>query len=118
MKKRKPKGEGFEPVYKEIGARIHWLRAEKGWSSARLGDAIGVHGSSVHAWEQARARPHVAELRRIAHALGVNLVVFLADLPVEQCQLAPGKREARVAAAAKRIPSLKGKKRPPKKQKG
>ncbi len=99
--------QNIEPIYLEIGARMRWLREQRGWSCADLGRTVDVHPSTIAAWENAIARVGVADLVRIAHGCGADMVVFLADLDVEKCQPPAGLREKRKEVARKRVEAMK-----------
>ncbi len=55
----------------EIGNRIAAARNYKGWSQARLAEAVGQAQTTVSSWERGRTEPSRADVARIAEALGV-----------------------------------------------
>jgi transcriptional regulator with XRE-family HTH domain len=89
-----------EPVYIEIGARMRWLRQQRDWDLISAAERIGIHKSTLTAWELARGRVSIAELVRVAHVYGAPLEMFLADLRVEDC--AAERDETRFAQATNR----------------
>jgi transcriptional regulator with XRE-family HTH domain len=80
------KPEHIEAVYLEIGARMRWVRQQRDWDREQAADHLGIHKSTLTAWELAKARMRISELVRLAHAYGVPLEMFLADLRVEDSQ--------------------------------
>jgi len=101
------RSESIEVVYHEIGKRLRWLREQRGWSAAEFGAKLDIHPSTLVSWENAIARPGIAEVVRITHALKVPIAMVLADLPIKDCMPPPGLREKRIATAAKRVESMR-----------
>lgn len=93
----------IEKVYYEIGKRLRWLREQRGWSAAEFCERLDVHPSTLVSWENAIARPGIAEVLRICHALNVSVATVLAELPIQDCVPPPGLREKRKETAAKRV---------------
>lgn len=101
--------EYIEPVYVEIGRRLRWLREQKGWSIAQVSRATSLTASTIAQWEGGIMRPGVAELLRVAHALGAPLEKILAKLPIEQCATDPELIRKRKEIARKRIEVMRRK---------
>lgn len=59
----------------EIGALVRTHRENANLSADALGRLIGVHGNTVLRYERGEVRLSVAQLERIAAALGLRLVV-------------------------------------------
>jgi transcriptional regulator with XRE-family HTH domain len=91
-----------EPVYVEIGARMRWLRQQRDWDLISAAERIGIHKSTLTAWELARGRVSIPELVRVAHVYGAPLEMFLADLRVEDCQPSETKLASRKRQIEKR----------------
>lgn len=56
-----------------IGGRIRTARMARGWSQARLADAIGKEQTTVSSWERGRTEPGRDDVVRIASKLGIPL---------------------------------------------
>lgn len=97
----------IEPVYREIGRRMRWLRDQKGWSTAATGDKIPVAGGTFSQWEKGLSRPGVAELLKLAHAFGVEISLLLSDLDIKDCSLDPRVVNWRKERGAKRVATLR-----------
>lgn len=61
----------------ELGRSVRVLREEHGWSQAQLAEACGMTQSAVARFEAGGTVPTLPVLERLAHALGVELVVQL-----------------------------------------
>lgn len=61
----------------ELGRSVRVLREEHGWSQTRLAEACGMTQSAVARFEAGGTVPTLPVLERLAHALGVELVVQL-----------------------------------------
>jgi transcriptional regulator with XRE-family HTH domain len=97
----------IEVVYYEIGKRLRWLREQRNWSAPEFCERLDVHPSTLVAWENAIARPGIAELLRICHALNVPVAMVLADLPIKDCEPPPGLKEKRRETAFKRVEAMR-----------
>ena len=62
---------------KQLGKRISEVRKEKGMSQLDLGSKIDMEKSNLSAIENGRQNPSALTLKRIADALGVEVVEFL-----------------------------------------
>lgn len=54
-----------------VGVRIAEARRAKGWSQAKLGEAVGAVQTTVSSWERERTEPTREDVQRIADALGI-----------------------------------------------
>jgi transcriptional regulator with XRE-family HTH domain len=69
----------------EVGRQIAALRAERGWSQARLAREAGVSENTVMSIEAGKRQTQGAKLRAVQDALGVTptggLVSLVEDVP-------------------------------------
>lgn len=93
------KTNNIEPVYRELGHRLRWLRETRGLTLKNVCSALGLHDSTLAAWERGQARLGVAEIVMLCKALGVRPSVLIDDLSIEACQVKPELRAARKRAA-------------------
>jgi transcriptional regulator with XRE-family HTH domain len=56
----------------EFGKRVARARAQKGWTLADLGKAVGVSGTCVWNWEEGNTHPRPGSLVRLAAAFGIS----------------------------------------------
>jgi ribosome-binding protein aMBF1 (putative translation factor) len=61
----------------ELGRSVRTLREDKGWSQTELARQTGMTQSAVARFESGGTVPTLPVLERLAHALGVELVVQL-----------------------------------------
>jgi HTH-type transcriptional regulator, cell division transcriptional repressor len=61
-----------------VGATLRAAREAAGLTQVQLAKKLGVSQASVHGWER-RHDPRVSTLRRVAKALGLKLVIKLAE---------------------------------------
>ena len=61
----------------ELGRSVRTLREDKGWSQTELARQTGMTQSAVARFESGGTIPTLPVLERLAHALGVELVVQL-----------------------------------------
>lgn len=61
-----------------IAQAVHDRRTELGWSQRRLAEAADMRQPHVSRLEAAKSLPSLDVLRRVAEALGTDLVVSLA----------------------------------------
>jgi ribosome-binding protein aMBF1 (putative translation factor) len=61
----------------ELGRSVRTLREDKGWSQTELARQTGMTQSAVARFEGGGTVPTLPVLERLAHALGVELVVQL-----------------------------------------
>jgi ribosome-binding protein aMBF1 (putative translation factor) len=59
----------------ELGKTVRELREQHGWTQAQLADASAMTQSAVARFEAGGTVPTIPVLERLAHALGVQLVV-------------------------------------------
>ena len=59
---------------RQVGERIRRLRAARGLSQERLGEAVGLDRRTIGGYEMARSAPTLDDLTAIARALDVPLV--------------------------------------------
>ena len=64
-----------------IGENIRTARHTAGMSQSLLARTLAVAEYTIRRWEQDRATPSVATLRRIAEALGVSVSWLLGEGP-------------------------------------
>ncbi len=62
----------------ELGKSVRETREQRGWSQARLAEAAGMTQPAVARFEAGGTVPTIPVLERLAHALGLELVVRLA----------------------------------------
>jgi len=70
--KTKAGQQGVEPLYKELGKNVARVRESKGMTQADLAQALGKGGSTVAEIETGATRILVADVEKIAQALGVQ----------------------------------------------
>jgi uncharacterized protein YjbI with pentapeptide repeats/DNA-binding XRE family transcriptional regulator len=61
------------PTEKEIGKKIAGLRAERGLTQARLGDALCVSAQAIGKWERGESMPDIGTLAALCEILGTDL---------------------------------------------
>lgn len=62
-----------------VGEKIRKLRKEKGLTQKQLGDLCGMADSAIRRYENMGANPKIETLRKIADALGVDVMIFLQE---------------------------------------
>ena len=62
-----------------IALRIAAARKQRGWSQARLAEAVGAAQTTVSSWERGRTEPAREDVRRIAEVLEVPLAELELD---------------------------------------
>ncbi|HEY3747992.1 MAG TPA: helix-turn-helix transcriptional regulator [Pseudonocardiaceae bacterium] len=62
----------------ELGKTVRELREQRGWTQAQLAEASDMTQPAVARFEAGGTVPTIPVLERLAHALGVELVVRLA----------------------------------------
>jgi transcriptional regulator with XRE-family HTH domain len=62
----------------DIGSKIRELREKKSLTAKRLSEMVGCTASLISQVERGKADPSISTLKRIAHALGVNIVDFFS----------------------------------------
>lgn len=107
---KKEKTSFVEPVYKELGHRLRWLREQRGLSQNVLGEAIGYNGSSLATWEHGKTRLGIAELVLLCQALKVSPVAFLDDLDPNECRATEEAQRYRKEKARERVQRIKERK--------
>jgi transcriptional regulator with XRE-family HTH domain len=65
----------------ELGERVRYYRALRGWTQGRLGRVLGWDSQAVSAVELGRAAVDPADLRPLADALGVTLARLAGEEP-------------------------------------
>ena len=65
--------------YDELGKRISYFRARKGFSQETLGERIGVNNKHISNIEIGKSRPSLDSLVEIANALGISADDLLVD---------------------------------------
>lgn len=68
-----PLSEPYIRYMAAVAERIRELREEQDIAAAEIAAALSVDPLTVHAWEAGRRTPTVANLYRIAAALGVRI---------------------------------------------
>lgn len=63
----------------ELGARIRWLRHQREWNQAELGQRIGVGRKQVSAYERGVQLPSTAKLVRLAEVFGVTMDSLVSE---------------------------------------
>jgi transcriptional regulator with XRE-family HTH domain len=64
-----------------LGARVRWLRRERGLTLKALGAQAGLSHPFLSQLERGLARPSLASIERIASALGVAVTALWAETP-------------------------------------
>lgn len=62
-----------------FGVRLRELREKIGLSQAELADRVGIPIGSIQNWEQARTRPRIETLSKLARALDVTIDELLQE---------------------------------------
>ena len=65
--------------YDELGKRISYFRARKGFSQETLGERIGVNNKHISNIEIGKSRPSLESLVEIANALGISADDLLVE---------------------------------------
>lgn len=63
----------------ELGERIRWLRHQREWNQAELGERIGVRRKQVSAYERGVQLPSTAKLARLAEVFGVTMDSLVSE---------------------------------------
>jgi len=71
------------PVYPTVGSRIKEKRRIEGISIRELARRTGLTASFISQVENEKANASLDSLRRISHALGVQMLYFLSDIGPE-----------------------------------
>ncbi len=66
--------------YREIGYRIQMAREEHGLNQKELADKLGISQSSLSNYEKGKRRLYLADLQKIAEALGKSTEYFLQPI--------------------------------------
>lgn len=69
-----------------IGERIKHFRKEKNFTQKQLGEKCGIDEANIRKYESGKANPKLETLEKIAHALDVNVEIFL-DLDTMKAEL-------------------------------
>ncbi|MCB9798029.1 MAG: helix-turn-helix transcriptional regulator [Alphaproteobacteria bacterium] len=72
-----------------LGARIRWLRGERGWTLSELAERAEVQLSDLSKWERGKRAPNLESLVKLADGLAVDvsdLVTLHQDQPHEEVQ--------------------------------
>src|SRR3954465_14681076 len=83
LRERRMAEPGAEEAYEatrlayELGRSVRALREENGWSQTELARRTGMTQSAIARFESGGTVPTLPVLERLAHALGVELVVQL-----------------------------------------
>lgn len=72
--------DGQREMARRIGERVRWARLQRGWTQARLGEAIGIKFQQVQKYENGSNRVSAPMLFAIARALGMPVSEFFASL--------------------------------------
>ncbi|MBO9577915.1 MAG: helix-turn-helix domain-containing protein [Microbacteriaceae bacterium] len=92
-----------------IGRRIRQLRTERGMTAEQLGAAIGRATSQVSVIEHGKRDLRLAELERLAGALGVGVDALLAPAPMsrrDELEIALERAQRGPLFAALRLPGV------------
>jgi transcriptional regulator with XRE-family HTH domain len=73
------RGNGPDPIDREVGQRVRERRAALGLSQGALGDAIGVTFQQVQKYERGANRISASRLHRIAELLQVTPTYFFGN---------------------------------------
>jgi len=79
--------------------KLRAVRIEKGWSQGRLAEAIDASEASIYRWERGITSPSIADIEKVAKALGVN-VGDLIDLNPTRRRRSREKSESTATAQA------------------
>lgn len=84
LRDRRMSEPGAEQAYEaarlafELGKAVRELREQHGWTQAQLAEASAMTQPAVARFEAGGTVPTIPVLERLAHALGVELVIQLA----------------------------------------
>ncbi|MBE6624739.1 MAG: helix-turn-helix transcriptional regulator [Ruminococcaceae bacterium] len=76
-----------------IGKAIAKLRAEKGWTQARLAKELCVEDKTISRWECEEGYPSITSLPQIAKVFNVSIDYLLTGNESEQCVVYESKKE-------------------------
>jgi transcriptional regulator with XRE-family HTH domain len=68
-----------DPVSRKLGARIRWLREDRGLSPEKLAAAVHVTPPTLARWERGEGRVFVVHLVALAKALRCEIRDFFTD---------------------------------------
>lgn len=97
---------------RSLGERIRRTRRRKGWTQARLANALGIKAGTLSGYEREYRRPDVEMLDRIASVLGVSVDYLLGRTDDPSINAAAGEsansaaRDPLVDLALEVIPEL------------
>ncbi len=67
-----------------INKNIGYLRRSRGWTQKQLADKLGITRSTVAAYEEYRATPPLAKLKKLAATFEIDFERFIhIDLEIE-----------------------------------
>ena len=66
---------------REVGDRIRFYRMEQGWTQNQLAEIVGTHANTISRWETGVDIANLADLCKLADALGVSLTTLLGEEP-------------------------------------
>ena len=69
------------PIDAHVGARLRFLRKERGLSQTALAARIGVTFQQLQKYESGKNRLSASRLYRLASVLGVDVAAFFVGLP-------------------------------------
>lgn len=61
-------------IFKQLGARVRYLRERAGLSQSGLAEQAGIHKNYLGGIERGERNPAVRNLARIADALGIKVI--------------------------------------------
>ncbi len=99
----------------EIGAKLRRLREARRLTLRQLADQVGCTGAHLSQIENGHASPSIATLKRIAAALGVNIVDFFSNEESDEPVVTPVDKRREVslgnwnARIQQLVPSSRGK---------
>ena len=77
------RSEHADPVKRAVAAVVRALRAERKLSQSKLAASAGMHRNFISGLERGKYDPGLATVRRLAAALGVDAVDFVARVESE-----------------------------------
>lgn len=79
-----PRNRDYTVPRKTNESIIAKLRIKRGMTQAQLADAIGVKTPQISRWETGGRKPKLDALKRIAGALGVDLMMLIEEVNNEK----------------------------------
>lgn len=111
MVAREKNPERFEPFYQKLGARLRWIRQQKGLTTSAVGIRLKYTAGTIAMWEVGKSRIKLTDLMKLAiHVYEVPVDKFINTViakfdPSDLDQPAAVVAERKVAAS-KRVATM------------